>query len=70
MSLPPPQNKVLPFKHREPLPMRWVCPPPCNSTRFTLWTDWRAYCSECNGWHYNVTVVVNEEGTERQDIDI
>jgi hypothetical protein len=40
--------------------MRWQCPPPCNSTRFTLWTDGHVHCSECRSYHYRITFTVDE----------
>lgn len=61
---PEPENKVLPFKHREPLPMRWTCPPPCNSKTFTLWTDGRVYCAQCRSHHYKISFAVDESALE------
>lgn len=55
-----PQNKILPFKHPSPLPRRWMCPPPCSSTIFTLWDDGKVYCAHCMGHHSKVAITVDE----------
>lgn len=57
---PEPQNKILPFKHRDPMPKRWVCPPPCSSTTFTLWTDGKVHCAHCMSHHYKIAFTVDE----------
>jgi hypothetical protein len=61
-DLPPPESKILPFPNRrDPLPKRWMCPPPCNSTVFTLWTDGKVYCANCYGHHHNIAFEVKGE---------
>lgn len=57
-----PQNKILPFRHKTPMPLRWVCPPPCDNTTFTLWTDGKVYCSRCYSHHYRIAFTVDESG--------